>query len=391
MRDSRTINELILHKQHLGFESRTDDIVQTVQDIGGLHAQIPETPYLSLFIRTNNFNKAKLDEELYMNRNLARIKCIRRTLYIFPKHMISSVFSATRRLLEIPSESYMKFLGISHQEYEEISKRIIRIMDGQGLTTKEIKNEIGAHLDVSLIVNLMCDQGLLIRGEPKAGWKSNIHTYYPFNAYFPDLDLYAVEEADARRSLVMHYIASFGPVSEKDISWWTGFSKGETKLLLKSISDEINQFEIQGFDGIFFSLTKDEKILGTIAHSIKPSVNLLPALDPFIMGYKERERFLDYNYYANVFDFNGNATSTILVDGKIVGVWDFIKETKPCVKIFLFEKLESDVVSDVICKAEEIGQFIAEENIGVLQCHSMVPLIQRTAGGYRSPLKDSRP
>lgn len=111
-------------------------------------------------------------------------------------------------------------------------------MDGQGLTTKEIKNEIGTHLDVSLIVNLMCDQGLLIRGEPKAGWKSNIHTYYPFNAYFPDLDLYAVEEADARRSLVMHYIASFGPVSEKDISWWTGFSKGETKLLLKSISED---------------------------------------------------------------------------------------------------------------------------------------------------------
>lgn len=132
------INRMVLQKQHLLVDSQIDDVVQIIEDIGGLHAQVPKTPYLSLLARKYNFTKELLDEELYLKRNLGRIKCIRRTLYIFPRDMIGVAFAATKGMLEIPAKNYPKLLGITRPEYDEISHSIVGIIQGRGLTTKEI-------------------------------------------------------------------------------------------------------------------------------------------------------------------------------------------------------------------------------------------------------------
>ena len=108
--------------------------------------------------------------------------------------MISYGFTATRKMAEVTSERYSKYLGIDQETYERISLQILEILKGKGLTTTEIKKELGTKLKLSSIVNLMCDQGLLIRGAPKKGWKSNIHTYFLFQEYFPDIDLNTDEE-----------------------------------------------------------------------------------------------------------------------------------------------------------------------------------------------------
>ena len=88
-------------------------------------------------------------------------------------------------------------------------------------------------------------------------------------------------------------------------------------------------------------------------------VNLLPPLDPYLMGYKERERYLDNQHYNLVFDRSGNSTSTILVDGRVAGVWDFSDKPKPTVKVFLFHALEKKVLRVVESRARAIGKFIA--------------------------------
>ncbi len=54
----------------------------------------------------------------------------------------------------------------------------------------------------------------------------------------------------------------------------------------------------------------------------EPTVALLPGLDPLTMGYRQRDRLLDPRQRDLVYDRGGNATSSVLVDGVIVGVWD---------------------------------------------------------------------
>ena len=71
------VNYLVLRKQHLTDDSRIDDIIRITRDISGLHATDSVTPYLSLFARSSNFEKDSLDEELYLKKNLGKIRCMR--------------------------------------------------------------------------------------------------------------------------------------------------------------------------------------------------------------------------------------------------------------------------------------------------------------------------
>lgn len=381
-------NHFVLRKQHLTDESRSEDVVQIVKDVGGLHATSSKTSYLSLFSRMRKFSREILDEELYKKRNLGKIRYIRKTVFILPKETISAAFVATRSLVEPTSEQYSKFLGISEKQYETISKRIMKILEGRGMTTKECKKELGTALNISPIVNLMCDKGLLIRGEPQGGWKSNIHTYYLFREYFPDVDLKAIDEGEARRLVVEQYLASFGPATGNDVAWWTGFPKGQIRQIITGLQDKVSSIRIPDTEAEYLVLSSDRSSLIHMKTPKNPVINMLPGLDPYLMGYKDRERYLSSKYYNYVFDRSGNTTSTILVNGEVIGIWDFADKHEPLIKLFLFEGVKESLLKDIHFAAKKIGEFIAYREVQTKECDCMVPLTQRTAGSVMSPLRD---
>jgi uncharacterized protein YcaQ len=359
-----------------------------VRDVGGLHSTIPKTPYLSLFSRSKSFTRKMLDEELYTKRNLAKIRCIRKTLYILPKEVIPTAYSATKKLVELASKRYNRYLGVTHQEYREISKRVLELLKESGMTAKEINNALETQNNISAILNFMCDQGLLIRGNPRKGWKNNMHTYYKFNEYFPDIDLNEPDEIRAEALLVQYYLSSFGPVTERDIVWWTGLNKIAIQEALKKLKEQIVNVQIKGFKDSFIMLESD-RIMNVVTSLKSQAVNLLPALDSYVIGFKDRERYLSAKYYAKVFDRSGNATSTILFGDKIVGVWDIKEDKEPSVKILLFDKIKNTALIEICSKAQKIGKFITGKEVQIRECSSMVPLVKRTAGGFMSPLRYS--
>lgn len=378
---------MVLCKQHLTDDSKISDIAEVVKDINGLHSTDPATPYLSLFSRTKNFTKDKLDEELYIKKTLGKIRCVRKTVYILPKEIIPIAFAATNKMVELNSGNYSRYLGVSEKDYRKASEKIIEILENRGMTTKEIKKELKTKINISPIINLMCDRGLLIRGASQNGWRSNIHTYYLFEDYFPDLNLSKLDEKTAKRLMVENYLSSFGPVTENDICWWTGFLKREVKEMLEDLKSKIEYTKITNLEGVYIFLSSNEKILKKLEIPQSHIIIFLPRLDPYLMGYKDRQRYLDYRYYNKVFDRSGNATSTILVDGRVAGVWDFEEGMESVVKIHLFDKVEKSTLKQIFLKAKELGKFIAERDTQIKKCDSMIPLNQRTAGGFMSPLK----
>jgi uncharacterized protein YcaQ len=380
------VNQFVLRKQHLTDDSQSNEITQIVKDLIGLHATVPTTPYVSLLTRTRNFQKTFLEEELYIKKSLGKIRCMRKTVHILPKEMIPVAFSATRKSVELASEKYSQYLGVTREKYESVSRQILTILKGKAMDTSEIKQSLKTERNISTIVNLMCDQGLLIRGKPAKSWKSNIHSYHLFEDYFPSLDLNAINEAKAKELLVRNYISTFGPATENDIAWWSGFLKGEIKQILKHLEDQITQLEVSGLDKNFLMFDSDTCSLN--ASRSKDTVNLLPPLDPYLMGYKDRERYLDSEYYDNVFDRGGNATSTILLNGKVIGVWDIAEKPEPTLKFLLFHDVEKTVLSGIHVIAKKTGKFMLDKAVQIKKCDSMVPLTRRNAGGFMTPLKD---
>ena len=129
--DLGQVNHFVLRKHHLNDDTKIDNIVQIVSDIFGLHATGAITPYLSLFSRMENFKIEQLNNELSKTKTLAKIRCVRKTVYIVPKETIPTVFAATRKMVSDISERHYKYLGISEQQYEEISKDIMEIIKGR--------------------------------------------------------------------------------------------------------------------------------------------------------------------------------------------------------------------------------------------------------------------
>jgi hypothetical protein len=385
-----SVNRFRLHRQHLTDEAGNSDIVQITRDIYGLHATNPTAPYLSLFARARDFTKDNLDKELYVNKTLGKIRCVRTTVHVLPRETIPIAFAATKSIVGPNSEDFLRYtVGITDKQYRDISMEILRILKGKGMSTLQIKKQLGTALNISPVVNLMCDQGLLMRGRSDKGWKSNTHTYYPLNEYFPGMDLNRFDPSEARETTVRQYLAAYGPACVKDISWWSGFTMTEVRRILQVLKGETTEVEIAGLAGTHVMLAADRAALERFEPSGQPAVNLLPPLDPYLMGYKERERYLDSQYYSLVFDRSGNATSTIFVDGRAAGVWDFREKPKPTVKLFLFQDLEKKVLRVVAARAKAVGRFIADKPVAIEMCDQMVPLPQRNAGGFMSPLGPS--
>lgn len=230
----------------------------------------------------------------------------------------------------------------------------------------------------------MCDLGILVRGLSKGGWKSNAHTYFRIDRYFPEVNLNQYSQDEARKILVQQYLSSFGPVTVTDISWWTGFPKTEVKRIVDSL-EGIDYVNIPGIGERLIS-SNDRNLLENEKENTKPEINLLPNLDPYIMGYKERDRYLDKEYYNYIFDRSGNAVSTIINNGTIIGVWDFEEKPTPFVKIFVFE--ENTNIKEIENKAKEIGNFISNQNVNIKICRDMIPLDKKTVGSFMTPLKD---
>jgi hypothetical protein len=383
--DLSNVNNFLYKKQHLSKDAKIQNIVQATKDIWGLHATIASTPYISLFNRVNNFTKQALDREI-LEKRLIKTRSIRKTVYIIPKENVPIAFSATKESIKNISEKYYKNMGINQNEYEATSNLILDLLGKKGMSANEIRMELKTEINLSPIINYMCDLGILVRGLSKAGWKSNSHTYFRMDEYLPDVILNEYDQDESRKKLVFQYLSSFGPSTINDISWWAAFPKTEVNKILDDLGSNVEYVNISGY-GEHIVSAQDVNILNNIKENNTQQINLLPALDPYIMGYKGRDRYLDKEYYSFVFDRSGSASTSIMSNEKIVGVWDFEERPNPVVKFFTFED-SKDIVKEVETKAKEIGNFIYDGNVTIKRCHDMVPLDKRTTGSFMSPLKD---
>lgn len=198
----------MLRRQHLAQGTKGEDVVRVARDIGGLHATYPLSPYLSAFQRIKGFRKEQLNRELFEKRALGRVRFVRRTMYILPGDLIAAAFAAIRKMVEMRAEGFEKYMGITRREYAATAKKIMKVLGrgDDGLTVSDIKKELGAKLNASPVVSMMCDEGLLVRGMPRGGWTSNVHCYHVFRDFFPDVDVRGLGEEEAREIVVRLYL-----------------------------------------------------------------------------------------------------------------------------------------------------------------------------------------
>lgn len=371
-----------LEKHHLIRSVSDGDPVGVAGELCGLHSTGATTPYLSLFARIYPFTIEHLDEELFKKRRLIKTRCFRNTVHVVPTDMLPVVYAATGRSVQYRTLKYLKNMGIDVDEFDGLSQRISSLLKGRGLTVREIKSELETDANLSAVVNMMCDLCILVRGPPTGGWRSNIHTYHLIDEWIPGIEIGGIGEEAAVMEIILRYIDAYGPVTVDDIAWWGGFTKGRVLDNLNELDRLVRETDC--WDEKMYHMEKEDEAENDIKTGF---VNLLPGSDPYLMGYKLRERYLDKAQTELVFDRSGNATSTILVDGGVIGIWDVDFDSR-VVKVHFFSEQDEGVLKDVRKRAMQIGSFVVGSQVEFRECKDMVPLTKRTAGGFMSPLRD---
>ncbi|MDY7041737.1 MAG: winged helix DNA-binding domain-containing protein [Chloroflexota bacterium] len=381
------VNRFILRKQHLTEDSKGNDVVQVVKDVCALHAQVPTTPYLSVFQRVRGFAHKDLKQELYRKKSLAKVKCMRGTLFILPKELVAPAVVATRKqfvkkgdLLKLYAYMQRTFekverdsspFKVSEEDIERFTEEILDLLKDaeKGLTVEEIKSKLESEVNVSYLISSLCDRGILARGEP-GKWTTAKHKYVLWDHWFPDVKL-EMDEKEARATLIQRYLAAFGPVTEDDISWWTGFSKTVVRKGLEKMGAETEEIEVQGLDGTFILLKSDLAGLESISGADN-TVRLLPRFDAYVVGYKGRRRLITQAHQDKVYwRTRGEVAASILANGRIVGTWTHKKaSSKLTVTFSLFEEVSDRTLEKIHAEAERVGEFIGGKDFIIRQAQT---------------------
>jgi uncharacterized protein YcaQ len=378
------VNCFVLGKQHLTPETRGSDVLQVVHDIVALHSTAPLSPYLSLWSRIEAFRADELDRKLYDTRRLVRLTCMRSTLHVVPAVEMPLFFQATQRQ-QRRSTTQMNYLlvqsGACEEGQEEATLRrlqelIAAVVAERGPSTvaelTECIPDLTARIEYapdkpyggtfslgSQLVPWMCMLGLLVRAQPRGTWRSNLYAYAPLADWLPNVDLASIEPQEAQVQLLRQYLAAFGPATLEDMAWWSGLTKGETRRALSALGKELAEVTIEGLGDGYLMLAAETAHLAQAATTPERVIHLLPSLDPYIMGYTDRRRFLDEARYGQVFDRAGNAFNTVWVDGDVMGVW---QELEAGVDVLVWDEAPREAVAT---EAARLGAFLHGSQVPV--------------------------
>ncbi len=377
---------LALTKHHLTGATSAEDVLGVARDLVGLHATDPFSPYLQLRARMERFVPETLDDLLYGVPRLARMGAMRGTLFLETLDVLPVVVGATRRMRSRGRERFLAASGFDEGQYLRSAEQIEIALAGRALSAREIRAAVGSPAPLSAVLNTMADEARIVRWRPVGGRRDSTPTYRLFREALPGVDLTGLDEASATTRLVELYVRRYGPATEADLAWWSGLDRASLRAARDRLGDDLVTVGIAGL-GQRYLIAGDD--LAALRGLPEPhgEVSFLPILDPYLMGYRDRRRFLEPRAQAYVFDRGGNATSTILVDGRVAGVWDWRERRRPEVRLHLFEPLAPDLHAKVRARAEEVGAFIAGKLVPVVEVSTMRPLTEGAAW-IRSPLAD---
>ena len=372
--DTNERRRRLARRQHLAPSARAPSAEAAAEGSVGFHASDPVSVYLAAWARVRGFERADLERALYDERTLLKVLGMRRTMFVTPvaiAGLIQAACAATiahrerARLLRMLAgagiaEDTEAWLARVEDETVETLERL-----GEATATELAKAVAGLSSQIPIgtgtrwegpvgvstrLLFLLAGEGRIIRGRPKGTLVSSLYRWVPMDRWVPG-GLPIPPVAEARAALAGRYLAAFGPATRLDLQWWSGWSVAETQRALAAVQAvEVNLDA--GATG--WVLPDDDD---AAPDEPEPWVAFLPALDPTVMGWKERDWYLG-EHVGRLFDRNGNAGPSVWLDGRLVGAWAQRRDGE--VRWELLEDVGAEGRRRVEAKAGELRSWLGD-------------------------------
>jgi hypothetical protein len=374
---------LVAQQLALGVDAPGRPAATSPEDVAdrlvALHATDAPTVHLAVVGRVPTTTLDDVRAALYERRTLVKVLAMRRTMFVVGRDLVPVVHAAAsaavarrlrtrlvKELATLPTDPPVDRPGelLADAEAQVVAALAEHgPLDGAGLsraapllrtaflptTTKtwDVRRNLTAQL-----LPLLSAEARIVRGEPRGSWASSRHTWSPMTDWYPG-GIPAVDEDAARAELARRWLAAFGPATEADLKWWTGWNLGQTRTALAAL--DVRDVEVDvappGSDPAW---TDGLALRGQDldAPAVDGHVALLPALDPTTMGWTARDWYLG-DHRAELFDTAGNAGATVWWQGRIVGAWTVRPDGEPVWRFL--EDVGADASAAVAAEAARIA------------------------------------
>ena len=322
------------HGVHPGH--RYPDPLAATRAMTVLHATEPPSVHLAVAARVDGTAITAVEAALYDERAIVKQLAMRRTLFAFPRELLPAAWGSAsarvaaaefRRIAAVVAKAGLsdhpedwveaaaqqvleQFVQGAELDAVAVRKRVpvaeTRLTWGSGKWTQVLP--LGPHL-----LTLLGARGAIVRGRNGGHWRISKPRWTAMGDWLDELPE-AWEEAAGYAELVRRYLWTFGPATEADLVWWLGATRTAARRALAEVAAEPVSLDSGDRGWVLPGDTEPEPDAGSWAA-------LLPTLDPTVMGWRQRDFYLDPLDVPYLFDSVGNAGPTAWWNGRIVGGW----------------------------------------------------------------------
>jgi hypothetical protein len=302
-----------MHGLRLHSSARSASVLETVKWMGALQAQDYQSGLWAIGARMAGATRADIELAL-ARREIVRTWPMRGTWHFIPAADVGWMQDLLAARLLPALRKYSADYGFDEAALLRCRKVVLKTLEGgRSLTRGQLvqclvsagvagASEAGNHL-----LRHFGNEGLLCNGL-MAG---NEPTFTLRDEWVSAPTKLSRDAALAE--LALRYFRSHGPATLHDFAWWTGLTIGDARTAIASIGPTLNRRVIDEREHLF---------VGDSAAPTVSAVELLPAFDEHLLGYRERSAVLDADRAESICPGgNGVFRPTLVVKGRVAGLW----------------------------------------------------------------------
>ncbi|HEY0472115.1 MAG TPA: winged helix DNA-binding domain-containing protein [Kribbella sp.] len=309
----RALNRATLARQWL-LERRPASALEAIEQLVGMQSQAALAPYTGLWTRLVDFDPSEL-VELMHNRSVVRLSLMRSTIHLISADDALGIYPLLRSVHSRGLASNQQLAPLrATLDLDALGAAGRRLLSASPLSGPELgaalAEEFPGH-EPSDLSRAVRDLLAGVQVPPRGIWGKGGQPVTTTLESWLDRPLtpYALE------TLVLRYLAAFGPATPMDMQQWSGLT--HLTEIFDRLRPRLRTYTVEGTTRKVFDL---ESI--TLPDSDTPApIRFMTEFDNLLIGYADRTRVLPEEHRRHVFTNNGIIKPTLLLNGTTTATW----------------------------------------------------------------------
>jgi hypothetical protein len=316
---------------------------------------------LAIFSRVEGVTPEDVRQALWQERTLVKTWAMRGALHLLAAEELP-LYVAARNLKGTRNwDSYFAYYGFSPAQQEAFLAAAPQVLGAEPMTRQQLAAALAEQTGLPQLEALILSSSWgsplkpsAFRGElcfgPSQG--QNV-TFVNPRAWLGEWP--SIEPEQALQEIGRRYLQAYGPATPIDFTRWWGASISAAKKLFRSLGDELEEVEVEGWRGFALRATLEPM------QRLEPAetVQLLPLFDAYTLGLgRDIEPLLAPVYKLRVYRPQGWISAVVLVNGFIRGVWQHkAGRGQTVVKVSMFASPTASIRAGIEAEVERLGEF----------------------------------